>query len=57
VAAFASGSQKIEGFLKYCVSRYARSYSSCGEDYPEIDFQGTLNFNITGLLLYMKMFF
>jgi len=28
-----------------------------GEDYPEIDFQGELNFNITGLLLYMKMFF
>ena len=28
-----------------------------GEDYPEIDFQGELNFNITGLLLYVKMFF
>lgn len=28
-----------------------------GEDYPEIDFKGELNFNITGLLLYMKMFF
>jgi hypothetical protein len=28
-----------------------------GEDYPEIDFEGELNFNITGLLLYMKMFF
>lgn len=28
-----------------------------GEDYPEIDFQGKLNFNITGLLLYVKMFF
>ena len=30
---------------------------SDGEDYPEIDFKGELNFNITGLLLYMKMFF
>ena len=30
---------------------------SDGEDYPEIDFNGTLNFNITGLSLYMKMFF
>jgi hypothetical protein len=28
-----------------------------GEDYPEIDFKGELNFNITGLMLYMKMFF
>jgi len=28
-----------------------------GEDYPQIDFEGELNFNITGLLLYMKMFF
>jgi hypothetical protein len=28
-----------------------------GEDYPEIDFKGELNFNITGLLLYFKMFF
>jgi hypothetical protein len=28
-----------------------------GEDYPEIDFRGELDFNITGLLLYMKMFF
>jgi hypothetical protein len=28
-----------------------------GEDYPQIDFQGELNFNITGLLLYVKMFF
>lgn len=28
-----------------------------GEDYPEIDFIGELNFNITGLSLYMKMFF
>jgi len=28
-----------------------------GEDYPEIDFRGELNFNTTGLLLYAKMFF
>jgi len=28
-----------------------------GEDYPQIDFVGELNFNITGLSLYMKMFF
>ena len=28
-----------------------------GEDYPEIDFRGSINFNITGLLLYAKMFF
>jgi hypothetical protein len=28
-----------------------------GEDYPEIDFKGELNFNNTGLLLYMKIFF
>jgi hypothetical protein len=28
-----------------------------GEDYPQIDFNGQLNFNITGLMLYMKMFF
>lgn len=28
-----------------------------GEDYPEIDFKGELDFNITGLLLYMKMAF
>lgn len=28
-----------------------------GEDYPEIDFRGEINFNVTGLLLYAKMFF
>jgi len=28
-----------------------------GEDYPQIDFNGTLNFNLTGLMLYMKVFF
>ena len=28
-----------------------------GEDYPQIDFKGNINFNYTGLLLYAKMFF
>ena len=28
-----------------------------GEDYPQIDFNGAINFNITGLMLYMKVFF
>jgi hypothetical protein len=28
-----------------------------GEDYPQIDFRGNINFNYAGLLLYAKMFF
>ncbi|MGD8428755.1 MAG: hypothetical protein PVH63_14110, partial [Balneolaceae bacterium] len=28
-----------------------------GEDYPQIDFKGELNFKYTGLLLYAKLFF
>jgi len=28
-----------------------------GEDYPQIDFKGNLEFKYTGLLLYAKVFF